>query len=85
VIENGKTRHVTALEAMARRVRNDALRGDAKATKLSIELMRRHSESDEPTIQFDELQAQDREILAQYLLKPEPTKKEDGDDPNDAN
>jgi hypothetical protein len=27
------TRHVTALEAMARRVRNDALRGDAKAAR----------------------------------------------------
>ena len=46
VTENGKTRRVTALEVMARRLRNDALRGDAKAIKLSIELMRRHSETE---------------------------------------
>src|SRR5208337_1393093 len=43
VTENGKTRRVAALEAMACRLRNDALRGDAKAIKLSIELLRRHS------------------------------------------
>jgi Family of unknown function (DUF5681) len=85
VTENGKTRRITALEAMARRLRNDALRGDAKAIKLSIELMPRHSETNESTIPFDELLAQDREILAQYLAKPEPAKKGDGDDPDDAN
>ena len=70
--ENGKTRRVTALEAMACRLRNDALRGDAKAIKLSIELMRRHSETDESTVQLDELLAEDRKILAQYLPEPEP-------------
>lgn len=85
VTENGKTRRVTALEAMALRLRNDALRGDARAMKLSVELMHRHAETDESTVQFDELQAQDREILAQYLSKPNPTKKEDGDDQDDAN
>jgi uncharacterized protein DUF5681 len=55
VTENGKTRRVTALEAMACRLRNDALRGDPKAIKLSVELMSRHSESNEVMVQFDEL------------------------------
>ena len=84
VTENGNTRRVTALEAMIRRLRNDALRGDAKAIKLSIELMCRRSETHESTIPFDELRAQDREILAQYLPELEPAKKGDGDDPDDA-
>jgi hypothetical protein len=84
VTENGKTRRVTALEAMALRLRNDALRGDARAIKLSVELMRRHAETDESTVQFEELQAQDREILAQFF-KPKPTEKADGDDHDDAN
>ena len=84
VTENGKTRRVIALEVMARRLRNDALRGDAKAIKLSIELMRRHSETKETAVQFDELQAQDREILAQYLFGSETAKKGDGDDPDGA-
>ena len=82
VTENGKTRRVIALEVMARRLRNDALRGDAKAIKLSIELMRRHSETKVTAVRFDELQAQDREILAQYLFEPETAKKGDGDDPD---
>jgi Family of unknown function (DUF5681) len=84
VTENGKTRRVTALEAMACRLRNDALRGDAKAIKLSIELIRRHSETNESTVQFDDLLAQDRQILAQYLPDPGHAKKGDGDDPEDA-
>lgn len=84
VTETGKTRRVTALEAMMRRLRNDALRGDAKAIKLSIEIMRRRSETNEPAIQFDELQAQDREILAQYLPKTQPANKGDGDDRDEA-
>jgi c-di-GMP-binding flagellar brake protein YcgR len=73
-----------ALEVMARRLRNDALRGDAQAIKLSIELMRRHSETRETAVRFDELQAQDREILAQYLFGSETAKKGDGDDPDGA-
>jgi len=75
VTENGKTRRVAALEAMAWRLRNDALRGDAKAIKLSIELLRRHSETNESTVQLDELVAEDQEILAQYLPELEPAKK----------
>jgi hypothetical protein len=84
VTENGKTRRVAALEAMACRLRNDALRGDAKAIKLSIELLRRHSETNESSVQLDELLAEDQEILAQYLPELEPAKKGDGDDPDDA-
>ena len=84
VTENGKTRRVAALEAMACRLRNDALRGDAKAIKLSIELLRRHSETNESTVQLDELLAEDQEILSQYLPELEPAKKGDGDDPDDA-
>jgi hypothetical protein len=59
VTESGKTRRVPALEAMACRLRNDALRGDARAIKLSIELLRRHSETNESTVQLDELLAED--------------------------
>ena len=84
VTENGKTRRVAALEAMACRLRNDALRGDAKAIKLSIELCAATQRPMKSTVQLDELVAEDQEILAQYLPELEPAKKGDGDDPDDA-
>ncbi len=82
VTENGKTRRVTALEAIFYRLRNDALRGDAKAIKLLIELRRRHSETNESTVPSDQLPLEDREILTTYLPKADPAKKGDGDEPD---
>ncbi len=80
VTENGKTRRVPAVEAMMRRLRNDALRGDPKAIRLSIELIRRRSDTHESAVPLKEMLAEDREILAKYVPKTGPAKKEDGGD-----
>ena len=83
VTENGKTRRVAAVEAMMRRLRNDALRGDPKAIRLSIELIRRRSDTHESAVPLKGMLAEDQEILAKYFPKTGPAKKEDGGDPYD--
>jgi len=70
VTENGKTRRIAALEVMLRRLVNDAMRSDAKAVKLLLALVDRYAETTEARAQLSELLAEDREILAQYLLEP---------------
>ncbi len=47
VTENGKTSWISSDEAILLRLRNDALRGDAKARRDLFELMKRHSDSTE--------------------------------------
>jgi len=89
VTENGKTRRLPALEVMLRRLVNDAMRSDAKATKLLLSLVDRYAETTEAKDQLGELLAEDREILAQYLLEPtvltpEPAQKADEEDRDDA-
>lgn len=74
-----------ALEVMLRRLVNDAMRGEKNAMKLLLSFVDRYTDTTEAKIQLSELQAQDREILAQYLPKPESTQKADVDDPDDAN
>jgi hypothetical protein len=67
VNENGKTRQLSALEVMFRRLVNDAMRGDPKAMKLLLSLFDRYEESSETALQLSELLPEDRAILAQYL------------------
>jgi hypothetical protein len=44
VTENGKTRRISALEVMLRRLVNDAMRSDPRALKLLLPLIDRYSE-----------------------------------------
>jgi Family of unknown function (DUF5681) len=71
VTENGKTRKVSAIEGMLRRLVNDALRGDSSAMKLLLSLVDRYSASQEAAIKLADMLAEDREILAQYLSQPD--------------
>ena len=70
VTKNGKTRRIPALEVMLRRLANDAMRNDPKALKLLLSLVDRYADSPETECRLDELLAEDRAILAQYLGKP---------------
>ena len=47
VTENGKTRRISALEVMLRRLVNDAMRSDPRALKLLLPLIDRYSEPPE--------------------------------------
>jgi len=67
VTENGRTRKYTALEIALRRLANDAMRGDQNAIKLWLVLQDRYSDSGEVSLSLDELQTEDKEILARYL------------------
>ena len=71
VTESGKTRRVPAIEGMLRRLVNDALRGDSSAVKLLLSLVDRYGDSHEATIKLADMLAEDREILARYLLQPD--------------
>jgi hypothetical protein len=71
VAENGKTRRVSAIEGMLRRLVNDALRGDASTIKLLPSLLDRYGDSQEATIKLADMLAEDRDILAQYLSQPD--------------
>lgn len=70
VTESGKSRRVSVLEVMLRRLANDAMRSDQKAIKLLLSLVDRYAESPETAIQLRELLAEDEAILAQYLGQP---------------
>lgn len=66
--EHGKTRRVPALEAILHRALDDGLRGDKGAVKLVLALAERYGESWETTLNLDDMQAEDREILARYAM-----------------
>jgi hypothetical protein len=70
VTENGKTRRLPALEVILRRLANDAMRNEPVALKLMLSLFDRYGESPETRIQFDEVLAEDRAILANFLKQP---------------
>jgi Family of unknown function (DUF5681) len=82
VTENGKTRHLAALEVMLRRLVNDAMRSDAKAMKLLLALVDRYAETTEAKVQLGELLAEDQAILEQYLLEPKASPGELGEQVN---
>jgi hypothetical protein len=66
VTENGRTRRMTTLEVIFRRLGNDAMRGNAKAIQLLLSLNDRYSESSEGAPRLRDLLAEDREILARH-------------------
>jgi Family of unknown function (DUF5681) len=70
VTENGKTRRLPALEIMLRRLANDAMRSEPAAVKLMLSLVDRYGQSPEAAIHFDEILAEDKAILANYLKQP---------------
>src|SRR5262249_51074858 len=67
VTENGKTRRLPVLEIMLRRLANDALRGEQRSIKFLLSLLEHYGDSSEVTMQFGEMLAEDKEILAAYL------------------
>jgi hypothetical protein len=69
VTENGRTRRIPVVEAMLRRLLNDALRGDEKALKLCLPLIERYGEFPDTTETLDDMLAEDKAILARYLPK----------------
>lgn len=66
VSEKGQTRRVSAIELMFRRLRNDAIRGDAKALKLLMAFNERYGGSPESVTDLTAMQAEDLAILAAY-------------------
>ncbi len=70
VTENGKTRRLPALEVMLRRLANDAMRNEPVALKLMLSLFDRYGESAEAGIRLDEILAEDKAILANFLKEP---------------
>lgn len=70
VTENGKTRRLPALEVMLRRLANDAMRSEPVALKLMLSLFDRYGQSPEAGIRLDEVLAEDKTILANYLKHP---------------
>jgi Family of unknown function (DUF5681) len=77
VTENGKTRRMSTLEVIFRRLVNDAMRNDARALKLLLSILERQGDSPEGEAHSVDLQAEDLAILAQYrqelsILEPSP-------------
>jgi hypothetical protein len=84
VTENGASRRIPRLEAMIHRLVNDALRGDSRAVKLLLSLMDRYEASPATKLHLDELLAEDRAILSQYLpelarVGPDAAERADGE------
>jgi hypothetical protein len=75
VTENGRTRRLPALEVILRRLANDAMRSEPRALKLLLALHDRYGESPETDLRLDEVLAEDREILAQFLNQSSTTSK----------
>jgi hypothetical protein len=71
VTEGGKTRRLTTLEVIIRRLANDAMRSDQPAIKLLLSLVDRYGESPQTTLQLRAMLDEDQEILAQYLREPD--------------
>jgi hypothetical protein len=69
VTKNGKTCRIPAIEAMFRRLANEAMR-EPRAMKLLLSLIERYGASPEATPHLGDVLAEDREILAQYLPEP---------------
>ena len=70
VTENGRTRRLPALEVILRRLANDAMRSEPRALKLLLALYDRYGESPEADLRLNEILAEDREILSNFLTKP---------------
>lgn len=66
VSEGGRTRRVSRLEVMLLRLANDAARGDARVTKLLLELNDRYGQPIDGGDPSEELSSDDLKILAAY-------------------
>ena len=71
VIENGKTRRVSILEAVLQRLARDAMRGDPRAIQLSFSLLARYAGSAQGAPALEDLLEEDAAILAKYLRGPD--------------
>ncbi len=71
VTESGKTRRISVLEVIIRRLANDAMRSEPRAIKLLLSLLDRYGESPASKVALGEMLAEDREILTQYLREPD--------------
>lgn len=67
VTENGKTRRLSALDVMLRRLTNDAMRSDHRAIKLLLHLLDRYGDTTDSSLELNDLLAEDQEILKRYL------------------
>jgi hypothetical protein len=67
VTENGRTRRLSTLEVLLRRLVNDALRSDPRAIKLLLALMERYGSASDSGPRLAELTVEDRAILSSYL------------------
>ena len=79
VTENGQTRRMPVLEAMMRRLVNDALRSTPSAVKLLLSIIERHGETLGSELRLEDLQSEDQAILARYLGSHADQKREDKD------
>ena len=70
VTENGRTRRLPALEVILRRLANDAMRSEPRSLKLLLALYDRYGESPEADLRLNEILAEDREILSNFLTRP---------------
>ena len=70
VTESGKTRRISALEVIIRRLANDAMQSDQRAIKLLLSLVDRYGDSSATKVQLRDLLAEDEAILAEYLREP---------------
>src|SRR5690348_6111950 len=64
VTEHGRTRRVSQLDVMLRRLANDAMRGDQRALKLLIEFLHRYGAEAETTVRSEEITSEDLETLS---------------------
>jgi hypothetical protein len=81
VTEGHKTRRLPVLEVTLRRLANDAMRGDHKAIKFLLSMLDRYGASPETKVQLQELLAEDRQILDQYLRTPATSETKTNADP----
>jgi len=81
--ENGREQRIPKLELVMKRLVNDAIQGNYPAVRLLIDLIKVAEESSDQGLvdrTMDELNAEDREILARYLGPVDATA--EGDDDN---
>ena len=66
VTEGSRSRRMTTLEVMLRRLVNDAVRSEPRAMKLLLSLLERYGATQDTPVRIDDILAEDRAILAHY-------------------
>lgn len=64
----GKLRMTPMLEVILHRLSTDAARGDPRAVKTLFSLVHQYGQAPETKLGPDDIAAEDREILAQYMM-----------------